>query len=59
MFLDRVSRLSRLVNVGNFKVRSQSAAKPSNTIAVSCVATTYVYVEAPPTPPGGAAGPRP
>ncbi len=50
LFFDRVSRLSRLVNVGNVRVRSQSNPRPTNTIAVSCVATTFVYVEASPAP---------
>ena len=50
LFFDRVSRLSRLVNVGNVKIKSQGNPKPSNTIAVSCVATTFVYVEAAPAP---------
>jgi type IV pilus assembly protein PilO len=56
LFFDRVGRLSRLVNVGNLKVKAQGNPKPSNTIAVSCVATTFVYVEASPnpTPQGGA-----
>ena len=56
LFLDRVSRLSRLVNVGNLKLTAQAAPKPSKTVMVVCVATTYVYVEAPrpaaATPPG-------
>lgn len=57
LFFDRVGRLSRLVNVGNLKVKAQSSQKPSNTIAVSCVATTFVYVEAPKAaaPPAGGA----
>lgn len=46
MFFDRVGRLSRLVNVGNLRIKNQAAPRPSNTIAVSCVATTFVYVEA-------------
>jgi len=50
MFLDKVSRLSRLVNVGTMKIKSQTTPKPGNTILVSCVATTYVYVEARPQP---------
>ncbi|HET7291176.1 MAG TPA: type 4a pilus biogenesis protein PilO [Vicinamibacteria bacterium] len=50
LFFDRVSRLSRLVNVGNVKIKAQNNPKPSNTIAVSCVATTFVYVEATPAP---------
>jgi type IV pilus assembly protein PilO len=58
LFFDRVSRLSRLVNVGNVRVRSQQNPRPSNTIAVSCVATTFVYVEPSPAPPAaGAAKP--
>jgi type IV pilus assembly protein PilO len=58
LFFDRVSRLSRLVNVGNVKIKSQSTPRPSNTIAVSCVATTFVYVEASPSPaPPGAKTP--
>jgi len=54
LFFDRVSRLSRLVNVGNVKIKAQASPKPSNTIGVSCVATTFVYVEA--SPPPGAPG---
>ncbi len=56
LFLDKVSRLSRLVNIGNIKIKSQSTPKPSNTIDVQCVATTYVYIEARPTPPPPAPG---
>jgi type IV pilus assembly protein PilO len=52
LFFDRVGRLPRLVNAGNIKVRSQAKQTSNNTIASSCVATTYVYVEKPPTPPG-------
>lgn len=50
-FFDRISRMSRLVNVGNVKVSAQSAQTISNTIAISAVATTYVYQEPPPAPP--------
>ena len=48
MFFDRVGRLSRLVNVGNLRIKNHPQPRPSNTIAVSCVATTFVYVEASP-----------
>jgi type IV pilus assembly protein PilO len=58
MFFDRVGRLSRLVNVGNVKIKNQTKQSVSNTIAASCTATTYVYVEAPPSPPPGAAPAR-
>jgi type IV pilus assembly protein PilO len=59
MFFDRVSRLSRLVNLGNLKINSRSDQTVSNTISANCVATTFVYVETSPPPgrppaPGGA-----
>ena len=54
LFFDRVGRLSRLVNVGGLRIKNQATPKPSNTIQVSCTATTFVYVEA---PPAGAPGP--
>ena len=47
-FLDRVSRMSRLVNMGNVKVKAQTKPTISNTVAASVVATTYVYRDAPP-----------
>jgi type IV pilus assembly protein PilO len=56
-FFDRVSRLSRLVNMGSIKIHNQATQTASNTIAASAVATTFVYVETPPAPPPGA--PRP
>jgi len=52
-FCDRVSRLSRLVNLGNIKVRSMQNPTASRTISAQAVATTYVYLDTPPgTPPG-------
>jgi type IV pilus assembly protein PilO len=57
LFLDKVSRLSRLVNVGNVKIKNQAQARQGNTVNVQCVATTYVYVEAPAQPAGAAAPP--
>jgi type IV pilus assembly protein PilO len=47
-FLDRISRMSRLVNVGNVKIKAQSKPTITNTVAASAVATTYVYQDAPP-----------
>jgi len=55
-FFDRISRMSRLVNVGNVKIKSQSNQAINNTITVQAVATTYVYQEPPPTAQGGQAG---
>ena len=54
-FFDRVSRLSRLVNVGNLKINAAQNQSASRTISAACVATTFVYVDTPPpaaTPPG-------
>jgi type IV pilus assembly protein PilO len=53
-FLDRISRMSRLVNMGDVKIKSQTQPTINNTIAASAVATTYVYQD---TPPPGAAAP--
>jgi len=55
LFFDRVGRLSRLVNVGGLRIRNQATPRPSNTIQVSCTATTFVYVEAPAAGAPGAA----
>jgi type IV pilus assembly protein PilO len=59
MFFDRVARLSRLVNIGNLKIKARTQQSVSNTINASCVATTFVYVEAPPPPPAAKPGARP
>ena len=48
-FMDRVSRMSRLVNLGNVKVKANNKPTITNTIAASAVATTYVYKDAPPS----------
>jgi type IV pilus assembly protein PilO len=49
-FLDRISRMSRLVNVGNVKIKAQSRPTINDTIEASAVATTYVYQDqSPPT----------
>ena len=47
-FLDRISRMSRLINVGNVKIKAQSKPTINSTIAASAVATTYVYQDQPP-----------
>jgi type IV pilus assembly protein PilO len=57
-FLDRISRMSRLVNMGNVKIRAQSKPTISDTVAISAVATTYVYQDMPPPKPGARPGGR-
>lgn len=58
-FLDRISRIPRIVNVGTLKIKSQQNPTINKTVAVSAVATTYVYQDAPPPPPPGRRGARP
>ncbi len=53
-FLDRISRMSRLVNMGDLKIKARTAPTVNNTISVTATATTYVYQDAPPPPPRGA-----
>jgi type IV pilus assembly protein PilO len=59
LFFDKISRLARLVNMTNVKVKAQTNQTGSNTIAASGVATTYVYVDKPAQPTAGAPGARP
>ena len=59
LFFDRVSRLSRLVNIGNLKINARNDQTVSNTISAQCVATTFVYVEPSPPPVRPAAAPAP
>jgi type IV pilus assembly protein PilO len=47
-FFDRVRRLSRLVNIGNIRVKAQANQTASNTVSAQAVATTYVYIDTPP-----------
>lgn len=61
MFFDRIRRLSRLVNVGNLKIKAQGKPTASKTISAACQAITFVYMEGqvPPSPAAGARGARP
>lgn len=52
LFFDRVSRLPRLVNIGNLRISTLNPQTLSRTIGAGCVATTFVYIEAPPPGPG-------
>jgi type IV pilus assembly protein PilO len=57
-FVDRISRMSRLVNVGNVQIRAQPQPTINNTVATSAVATTYVYQDTT-APPVAQKGKRP
>ncbi len=56
MFLDRISKLSRIINVSGISIRVKDKPEPNSTITAECVATTFVLLEAKPaTAPAGAA----
>ena len=55
-FFDKVSRLSRIVNIGNVKMTQATAAKTkSDTVILKtgCTATTYKFIEAKEQPKKG------
>lgn len=56
VFFDRISRLSRLVNIGELKVTALPRQTGSATINATSVATTFVYLETPIAPPAAAGG---
>jgi type IV pilus assembly protein PilO len=55
-FFDRLSRLSRIVNVSNLKVTAKKDPNISSTITASCTATTFVFIEQAPAPAPGTPG---
>ena len=44
-FFDRLSRLSRIVNVSNLAIGAKKEPTMSSTINASCTATTFVFIE--------------
>jgi type IV pilus assembly protein PilO len=58
-FLDRISRMSRLVNMGTIQIKAQQKPTISNTIVTSAVATTYVYQDTAPAAAGAKGAKRP
>ena len=55
-FFDRLSRLSRIVNVSNLEIDAKGEPTISSTITATCTATTFVFIEPPATPPPGTPG---
>lgn len=57
LFLDRISKFPRIINVGALDIRGKQQPSPSATIEVTCTATTFVLLETPAAPgkPGAAA----
>ncbi len=44
-FFDRLSKLSRIVNVSNVKISANKTPTISSTIRATCTATTFVFIE--------------
>ena len=45
MFLDRVSKVPRIIKVSGLQIDSRAQPQPNATIAVKCTATTFVLLE--------------
>jgi type IV pilus assembly protein PilO len=61
LFLERVSKFPRIINVGNIKIRAQEAPTGAATVTAECTATTFVLLDAQPAAapaPAGAAVPQ-
>jgi len=46
MFFDRISRFSRIINIGSVRLRAKDKPDPNNSIQVALVATTFVLIDA-------------
>jgi type IV pilus assembly protein PilO len=57
MFLERISKFPRIINVADLKVKARENQGPRSTIIIDVTATTFVLSEAPKpaTPAGGGA----
>jgi Tfp pilus assembly protein PilO len=52
-FFDRLSKLSRIVNVSNLKIAAAKTPTVTSTIRATCTATTFVFIETQAPPAGG------
>jgi type IV pilus assembly protein PilO len=55
IFLDRVGRFTRIVNISGVDVKGKERPEPNSTITASCVATTFVLLDKPTVKPGAPA----
>ena len=53
VFLDRVSKFPRIINISEISIRSKTPPEPGATITAECTATTFVLQEAPLAVPSG------
>lgn len=50
LFLDRVSKFPRIINIGNMTLVAKEAPTASSSMTISATATTFVLVDTPPAP---------
>ena len=50
LFLDRVGKFTRIVNISGLDVKAREKPDPNATITATCVATTFVLVDKPAPP---------
>lgn len=55
LFLDRVSKFPRIINIGGLTLTAKDPATPSASMLINATATTFVLVEPPPPAPAKAA----
>ena len=48
LFFDRISKLSRIINVSSVSIRALEPPELNRTVAGECIATTFVLLETPP-----------
>lgn len=51
LFLDRVSKFPRIINIGNMVLLTKDPPTPAATMTIAATATTFVLVDPPPAPP--------
>lgn len=54
LFFDRVGKFTRIVNISALEVKGKAKPEPNATIAATCVATTFVLLDAADQPPAPA-----
>ena len=55
LFLDRVSKFPRIINVSGMSIQGKNEAQSTATIAITCTATTFVLIEPSPDAPAKSA----
>ena len=51
LFLDRVSKFPRIINIGGMVLAAKTEATPASSMTIQATATTFVLVDTPPAPP--------